>query len=170
MAAQSAVESQVYRVGTHLLAVVGFFALLFGALGVSVVVKRGDWTVLLIALGAAAVLLLLLQVLRLEVGPGGFRYRNLSGSREVAFADVGRAYFEVVRATNAPQGVAAFWVERRGGGRVKVNLRTFPVRAAATLFTALEAHGIAVEVPDDRAARRMADQVRAEQVKMRGPE
>jgi hypothetical protein len=50
---------------------------------------------------------------------------------------------------------------------VKVNLRTFPVEAAAVLFTALESHGIQIEVPDRWATRRMAEQVRAAQAKLR---
>ncbi len=160
--------SQVYRVGIHLLVVVGIFASLLAALGVFIALKKGDWTFLGIIIAVAAVLFLyLLQVPRLEVGPAGFKYRNLSGSREVAFADIGRAYFEVVRAQYAPQGVAVFWVERRDGGLVKVNLRTFPVEAAAVLFTALESHGIQIEVPDAWATRRMAEQVRAAQAKLR---
>jgi hypothetical protein len=149
-----------------LLVVVGVSALLFAALGGFIAVKKGDWTFLGVVVVVAAVLFLLLQALRLEIGPTGFKYRNLSGSREVAFADIGRAYFEVVRAEYAPQGVAAFWVERCDGARVKVNLRTFPVEAAAVLFTALESHGIPIEVPDAWAARRMAEQVRAAQAKL----
>jgi hypothetical protein len=168
MGGEPSIGSRVYRAGIHLFAVVGVFTSLFAVLGLFIAVKKGDWTFLAVVVGVAAVLFLLLQVLRLEVGPSGFRYRNLSGSREVAFADVGRAYFEVVRAKNAPQGVAAFWVERRDGERVKVNLRTFPVEAAAVLFTALEAYGIQIEVPDAWATRRMAEQVRAAQAKLRG--
>ena len=159
--------SQVYRVDIHLLVVVGIFASLLAALGVFIALKKGDWTFLGVVVGVAAVLFLLLQVPRLEVGPAGFKYRNLSGSREVAFADIIRAYFVVVRAQYAPQGVAVFWVERRDGGRVKVNLRTFPVEAAAVLFTALESHGIQIEVPDAWATRRMAEQVRAAQANLR---
>jgi hypothetical protein len=167
MGGEPPIGSRVYRAGIQLFAVVGVLASLLAALGVFIVVKKGDWTFLAVVVGVTAVLFLLLRVLRLEVGPAGFKYRNLSGSREVGFADVGRAYFEVVRAGNAPQGVAAFWVERRDGERVKVNLRTFPVEAAAVLFTALEAHGIQVEVPDAWATRQMAEQVRAAQAKLR---
>jgi hypothetical protein len=160
--------SKVYRVGVHLFAVVGVFAFLFVVLGVFLVLKKGDWTFLAVVVGVAVVLFLLLQVPQLEVGRDTFKYRNLSGSREVAFTDVARAHIQVVRATKAPQGVAAFWVERHDGGRVKVNLRTFPIQAAAALFTELERHDIQIDVPDEWAARRMADQVRAAQAKLRG--
>jgi len=119
-------------------------------------VKRGDWTFLGVVIALAVLFFLLLRILRLEIGPAVFKYRNLSGSREVAFADIGRAYFEVLHARNAPQGVAAFWVERRGSSRVKVNLRTFPIEATAVLFTALESHSLQIEIPDLWAARRMA--------------
>ena len=167
MGGESSTRPEVYRAGLHVLAVVGVFASFFAALGVLGAVKKGDWTFLAVVVGGFGVLFLLLQVLRLEVGPDGFKYRNLSGSREVAFAQVARAYITVVRAGKAPQGAAVFWVERRDGRRVKVNLRTFPIRAAAALFTALESHGIPIEVSDEWAARRMADQVRAEQAKRR---
>ena len=168
MGGQTTTEPQSFGAGGNLYAVVGFFAAIFAALGVAILVTRGDWTVLVIAVGVFAALALLLQVLRLEVGPAGFRYRNLSGSRQVAFADLTRAYFEVVHAEQSPRPVAAFWVDRRAGKRVKVNLRTFPVRAAAVLFSALEAHGVAIEVPDEPSARRVADQVRAAQAKLPG--
>ncbi|MCE9530463.1 MAG: hypothetical protein K8T89_04930 [Planctomycetes bacterium] len=152
--------------GAHLLVVVGIFAALFAGLGAFIAVKKGDWSYFGIIVAAAAFFFILLQVLRLEIGPKGFKYRNLSGSREVAFADVGRAYIEVLRAKNAPQGAAGFWVEQRDGSRVKVNLRTFPIEAAAVLFTALESHGVQIEVPDLWAARQMAEQVRAAQAKL----
>src|SRR5712692_2856545 len=135
---------RVYGVGIHLLVVVGILASALAALGVFIALKKGDWTFLGVVVAVAAVVFLLLQVPRLEVGPAGFKYRNLTGSWEVAF-----------------------WVERRDGGRVKVNLRTFPVEAAAVLFTALESHGIQIEVPDAWATRRMAEQVRAAQAKLR---
>jgi hypothetical protein len=167
MKGEQETASRVYRVGIHLLVVVGIFAGLFAALGVFLAVKKGNWTVLAIVVAFAAVLFLLLQLQRLEIGGTSFKYRNLSGSREVTFADVGRAYFEVVRAKNAPQGVARFWIERRDGSRVKINLRVFPVEAAAVLFTALESHDVEIEVPDAWAARRAADQVRAAQAKLR---
>jgi hypothetical protein len=167
MEGEPATESRVYHVGTHLLVVVGIFAALFAVIGLFIAVKQGDWSFLAIVILAAGGFVLLLQVLRLEIGPTRFKYRNLSGSREVAFADVSRAYFDVVRSDYAPQGAARFWVERRAGGRVKVNLRTFPTEAAAVLFTALEGHGIQIEVPEAWAARRMAEQVRAAQSKLR---
>ncbi len=158
---------RVYGVGIHLLVVVGILASVLAAFGVLIGLKKGDWTSLGVVVAVAAVLFLLLQVPRLEVGPAGLKYRNLSGSREVAFADIGRAYLAVVRTQYAPQGVAVFWIERRDGGRVKVNLRTFPVEAAAVLFTALESHGLQIEVPEAWATRRMAEQVRAAQVELR---
>jgi hypothetical protein len=167
MGRESSTSPRVYRVGIHLVVVLCIFASLFGALGLFTGAKRGDWTFLVIGVGIPAVLILLLQVLRLEITLDGFKYRNLSGSREVAFKDVSRAYFEVVQAVKAPQGVAIFWVERRDGKRVKINLRTFNIEAAAVLFNGLEAHGIEIGVPAEWAARRMADQVRAAQAKMR---
>ena len=166
MAGDPSPEPQSFGAGIHLYLVAGGFAAFFVALSVFVAVKRGDWTVPAAVVGGAVVLLALPQVLRLEVGPDKFKYRNLSGSREVEFADVRRAYFEVIERNGV--AAAAFWVDRSSGERVKVNLRTFPVRAAAALFSALDARGVAVEVPDDPAARRVSDQVRAAQAKPLG--
>lgn len=90
----------------------------------------------------------------------------MSGSRDICFTEIRRAYLEITRTRHALHGVATFWVEQNDGMRVKVNLRTFPLEAAAVLFTALEAHGIQIEVPDEWAARRMAEQVRVAQAKL----
>lgn len=164
MAGDLSPEPQSFRAGTHLYVVVGGFATLFAAVSIFAAIKQGDWTLPAAVVGGTAVAFGALQVLRLEVGPDGFKYRNLSGSRGVEFAEVSRAYFEIVTANGV--SVAAFWVDRSSGKRVKVNLRTFPIRAAAVLFPALEARGIAIEVPDHRGTRRARDQVRAAQAEL----
>ena len=125
----------VLSVGRHLLVVLSVIATLFAGLGACIAVKNGGWTFLAVVVGLASAAFLLVQILRLEVGPAGFAYCNLSGSRDVRFADIRRAYFEVTRKSNAPQGVAAFWVERHDGVRVRVNLRTFSVEAARSPCT-----------------------------------
>ena len=167
MNGESATGSRVYCVGVHLLIVLGIAATILVAIGIVILVKSGEWKFLACVAGGTALAFLLVQILRLEIGPSSFKYRNLSGVREVTFADVGRAYFEVIETSKAPQGVAVFYVDRRKGGRVKINLRTFSVAAAADLFTALESHGIQIEVPDRWASRRMADEILAEQAKTR---
>jgi hypothetical protein len=158
-------DGVVFRAGLHLYVLVGLLVSLFIGLGIAVAIRREDWTFLAVAGGGAVVLFLLLLVLRLEVRHEEFAYRNLSGSRTVPFTDIERAYFETVHADAAPQGVAVFWVEVRGGKRVKVNLRTFPIRAAALLFATLERHGVPIQVPDTWAAKRMNRQVREEMAK-----
>jgi hypothetical protein len=157
--------SRVYRASIHLLIILGIFALIFLAFGIVIGVNNGNWTVTVVIVLVFAVLHLLLQVLRLEISATGFRYRNLRGSHEIMFKNVARAYIEVIRAKNVPQGAAVFWVEPQNGRKLKINLRTFPIQAAADLFTALELHGIKVDVPDAWAARRMAEQVRAAQAR-----
>jgi hypothetical protein len=154
-------EPLIYRNNPRLYVVIGFFASIFIVGGFVIGFRRGDWSFLAQMAGATAVLFLLLRVLRLEIRTDGFKYRNLTGSRKVEFADVSRAYLNVVRAEAVPQGVAVFWVERKDGSKVKINLRTFPVEAAAILVTALESHGIHVEVPDASAAQQFEKQVRA---------
>jgi hypothetical protein len=82
MSRGSATGARVYRAGIHLYAVVGVFALLFVTMEVFIAVKRGDWTFFAVVVGGSVVLFLLLQVLRLEVSPDGFKYRNLSGTTQ----------------------------------------------------------------------------------------
>jgi hypothetical protein len=52
----------------------------------------------------------------------------------VEFADVQAAYFQTIHADVAPQGVAAFWIRLKDGKAMKINARTFSIRAAALLF------------------------------------
>jgi hypothetical protein len=165
MGMNSMIASKEFRVGAHLLVVVGIFALFFLALGFLVLARKGDWSLLAIATGAAAVLFCFPGTFRLKIGKGWFEWRSFLGTRMVQFANVSSAYFTVVRRGNAPQGVAAFWIQPCSGDAEKFNLRIFPVRAAAMLFSALEAHGIHVDVPDAWAARRMDEQIRAVQAK-----
>jgi hypothetical protein len=167
MESESRNESRVYHAGINQLVLIGILTLFFVALGIYNVAKSHDWSPLCVCLVAMTALFALQLVLRMEIGPTGFKYRNLSGAREIKYADVNRAYFDVIHASNAPQGVAAFFVERRDGTRVKINIRTFSVRAAADLFTKLESHGIQIEVPDAWAARRTVQQVRAAQAKFK---
>ena len=66
-------EPQSFGAGTHLYVVVGGFTALLDVLGIFVGLKQGDWTVLLVGAGGAAVLFALLQILRLEVRPDGIQ-------------------------------------------------------------------------------------------------
>ena len=58
---------------------------------------------------------------------------GLTGTRSIEFANIGKAYFESVIGHGIE--VAAFWVHLRDGKRMKINLRTFPIRAAATCYS-----------------------------------
>ncbi len=156
----------VFRVGVHLIILVGLLAGLALAVGLGEGLARGRWTPFAVLAALTALWYLLLAYLRLEIRLDGFSYRNLSGNLFVPFADVEKGYFQTVHGGYAPQGVAFFWVQPRGGKPFKVNLRTFPIRAAAVLFAALDRHGIPIDVPDTWSARRMADQIRAEQKKL----
>jgi hypothetical protein len=167
MTQQSPEEAVVFRVSVGVLIIAGIFASVFLALGIIIAITRGDWTVLAVIGAATAIFYALLHYLRLEVRPGGFTYRNLSMNRSIEFAEVEKAYFETMVADVAPQGVATFWVQLRRGRPIKINLRTFPLRAAASLLTALELQGIPIEVPESWAAQRMARQIRKEQPKLR---
>jgi hypothetical protein len=156
-----------FGVGMNLLVVVTLFALFLGGLGLAVGLKRGDWTIFAIVVVVIVMMAVMLSVLRLEFSRSGFFYRNISGSTSVAWSNVTGATVQVVHHGKSPRGVAVFWITLRSGPPLKVNLRTFPVEAAAILFSSIEAQGIAIEVPNDTAARRMVDQVRAAQGKRR---
>lgn len=105
----------------------------------------------------------ILAYLRLEIWESEFTYRNLRGTRSVEFGEIEKAGVETV--TGEGGSVAVFWVELRNLGKMKINLRTFPIRAAAQLFIALESHAIPINVPDGWAAQRMAGQIREERPK-----
>jgi CDP-diglyceride synthetase len=153
----------VFRTGNHLWSVVAIFGIVFLGFGAWIAATRSDWSFVVIVAGALAAIFLLLTYLKLEIQDTGFHYRNLTTNRFVPFADIEIAYFETIRASAAPQGVATFWVRLRDGKALKINLRTFPIRAAAVLFKAFERHGIEIVVPETWSARRMAAQIRAEQ-------
>ena len=66
------------RAGMHLFLIVSIFASLFLGLGLSIAIKRGDWTFLVGAGVGSLVVFLLLSHLKLEIREAGFTYRNLS--------------------------------------------------------------------------------------------
>lgn len=157
-----------YTAGTHLYVLLGVFFSFFLALGVALFIKRGDWSFIAISVGGALLSFALLRILLLEISRSWFKYRNLTGTRTVMFGHVADAYIEVTRYTKAPQGIASFWIQLRNGDRFRINLRTFPVEAAAVLFSRLNEHGVVVTVPDKWAARRMAEQIYVAQAKLAG--
>jgi hypothetical protein len=158
----------VARADLRLYFLVGLLMALFIGIGIAIGVRRGDWTFAVVAVFMMSVSFVLLTILRLEVSAEGVFYRNLSGSGFHAFEELEKAYLTVKRSDATPQGVAAFWLQPKAGRPVKINLRTFPTKAAAVLFAALENHQIAIEVPDLWPARRMAQQVRDAQNRMMG--
>lgn len=151
----------MFRAGAHMLVVMGVFCALFMALAIGSGAKNGDWKPTAVVAAVSVAWFALQSVLRLEIGPVGLSYRNLSGSWSVEYERIQRASIEVVRPRSAPQGVATFWLQLRDGKRRKINLRTFSIEAAGALFAALESHQVQVETSDEWAARRLADQVRA---------
>jgi hypothetical protein len=162
------VGSQVFRPPLHPFVVVGVVFLFVEGLLLLIRLKTGNNYPFIMCGSLFVVMFVLAGWSRLEIRPDGFRYRTLLGTRRVAFADVSRAYFQVVgRDRHASEGMAVFRVEKKDGQRVTVNLRMFQMNAAAVLFTALERQGIEIEIPDLVAARRMADCVRAAQAEMR---
>jgi len=155
-----------FRTSISLYIMATVFVVLFLGLAVFVSFKRNDWTAAAVVLGIAVPLYLLLGYLRFEIDADGFRYRGPLTRRRIEFTDVARGYFETVRARNSPQGAAFFYVALRNGHEFKVNLRVFPIRAAAWLFTALDLHEVPIDAPETWSARRMNDQIRAAQTRL----
>ena len=150
-----------------MLVVVGVAASLFSTLGVLLWLKKGNHGFLLGVLASTAALLFVLSTLRLEISPNLLKRRSIFGSDLVQFKDVAGAYISVEHSPKAPQRVASFWIQPRKGPPLKINLRSYPVQAAAMLFSILEAQGVDIDVPDAWSARRMEQQIRAAQAKAR---
>ena len=155
-------EARVFGASTNLLAVLGFLSALLLAAALAVALKNGEWTMVAVVATAALLCFVLVRALRLEVGPHGLRQRNLFGSRSLDFDQLTRARIDVLD-TRAPQGCPTLCLEPREGRELRIYLRRFPVHAAAALFTALEARGLRIEVPDDDRAHWVEAQVRAAQ-------
>jgi hypothetical protein len=143
----------------------GGIASFLAVCGASNGVQTGEWGFLIIVLSVTGLAVLALWCFRLEVGTEGFRYRDTGGSWDVAFTDVCRA--RVFKNKSMLRRVVAFHMVQKNGRRVEISWKMFPADAVAVLFTALEAHGIPIQVADDPWARRMADRVRAAQARHR---
>src|SRR5260370_10409 len=119
MAQKFGQDGITFHAGMHPVVVISIFASLFLGIGLSIAIKRGNWTFLAGAGGGTLLFFLLLSYLRLEIRKAGFSYRNLSNNRSVDFAEIQTAYFETITAPFAPQGVAAFWIRLRDGTSMK---------------------------------------------------
>ena len=124
-----------------------------------------EWHAVVGICSVAIVWFVFLRRLRLEIGPDGVRCRGVIFNRTLQFAEISKAYFKTEYGGYAPQGVSFFWLQPSEGKPMKVNLRYFPIDAAALLFTALERRNIAIEVPNTWSAKRMVAQVRKQQNK-----
>ncbi|UYC17991.1 hypothetical protein NRY95_08575 [Xanthomonas campestris pv. phormiicola] len=127
--------------------------------------EKGNHGFLLGVLASSAGLLFVLSTIRLEISRNLLKRRSLFGVDIIQFKDVVSAYISVEYSSKAPQGSASFWIQPRNAAPLKINLRLYPVQAAAMLFFILEAQGIDIDVPDTWSARRMQQQIRAAQAK-----
>jgi hypothetical protein len=159
-------QKVVFRCDTRPYVVAGIFAGLLLALGILVAFKKRDWSFVVLSGSGTAVLFFALAYIKMEIWSSGFIYRNLTGTRSVEFANIGKAYFE--RVIGHGMEFAAFWVQLRDGRKMKINLRTLPIRASALLFTALQRERIPIEVPEILDAQRLTDDIREEQLKLIG--
>lgn len=159
--------AQVFRAAPRMFILVGVPAALGCSLGIAVGGKSGDWCVLGGFAALSFILFGLVILLKLELAAAGFRYRALIGSRKVAYPDVAAAFIHAVHVAGNPREFAKFAVETREGRLIRPALRAFPIEAAAALFAALEAHGIGIDVADSPGPRRMNDEIRAVQARLR---
>jgi hypothetical protein len=150
-----------FRADTRVYVIVSIFCVFFVILGTSITLKQpNQWPVLAVALAVLGAFFVGLNFLRFEVGPDYFFYRNLSGSRKLPFTDISRTGFGAIYVSGTPAPGASFWIEPKRGKSFKVKLRTFPIEAAARLFSALDRAGIPIDVPDVWGCQRMASQIR----------
>ena len=112
-------------------------------------------------------LVLMLQLLRFQIGPDGFVLRTPLSRDTVDFANLSKAFFVVTYAGSTPQGIGSFCVETKDGKKYDLHIRAYSVKAAAALFDELDRHGIPIEVPNLWAANRMVNVIRRAQAKMR---
>jgi hypothetical protein len=161
---------RVFRVSSMLWVLLVVMAVFVGGIGVAAAPPRASiWIGIGIGAGAALGIGILgaiaLLSIRLEIGSAEVTHCSLFGSRSMAYADAKRAYFDMDPAGN--RKTPYFAVESGDKRRVRFNLRQFPIEAAAILFTRLESQRLKIEVPEVILARSMADQIRAEQKRMR---
>lgn len=155
-------EAVVFRVSKRVYVIVGVFVGLFAALGILIMIKEPtEGMFFAIDCTVGVVLFAGMSRLRLEIRHDGIHFRNLTSNRFLSYTDIAGAYLKVVTTRKAPQGVAAFWLRTKDGRRTKINLRSFPIQAAALLFTELERRDIPIDIPDHWTARRMVSQIRA---------
>lgn len=148
-----------FGAGGNLYFVIGFFGTIFLVIFGLVGSKNGDWRGTLIVVGIITALFLMLQVLRLKVGPDGFVYRTLIFQRTYDFDDISKGFFTVTYSSSTPMGVGNFCVELKDGTKAEVNIRLYVIGAAVALFDELERHDIPIEVPDLPAAHRMVREI-----------
>ena len=154
--------------------IVSVATVIFGALGVLIVVRQpGQWQFLALVVAIAGILFACLRFLRLEVSPAGITYRNIFGNSFVQFAEIERAFYQVNLPDNPinrekPVAQVKFLLQAKNGKAKKLNIRVFPLKPVAVLFSALESRKIPIEVPPFRAALRMDEEIRKCQAKIEG--
>jgi hypothetical protein len=159
--------SHSFGASWNLYFLVGLLGTIFLGIFIAVARKEGNWTPFYITGGILVAVLLMFQLIRIQIGPGGFVFRTPLSSNTVDFADVSRGYFVVTYSGDTPQGVGSFCVETKDGKKSDLNLRIYSIKAAAALFDELDRHGIPIEVPDLWAANRMVNEIRRAQARMR---
>src|SRR5262245_25176970 len=125
----------VARASLSLYFVFGFFCAVFLAIFLWIGFKKNDWTGAFVVSAIVIVGAGCLRWLRLEITQDEIHYRNLSSNVHLRFDEIEGAYFDVLQAAKAPQGVARFWIKPRTESARKINLKTFPLRASAVLFS-----------------------------------
>lgn len=99
---------------------------------------------------------------KLEIWKSGFSHRSLSGHHVFEFSQIEDALFETA---NVGEGYApVFSLRLRDDARRKeVPIGMFPVRAAALLFTEMDAYGIHIRQDGSRLVETSMQQIREAQ-------
>ena len=150
--------------------IVTIAAVFFLSLGTVIVVEKpGQWQLLAVSAAVTAVLYVCLRVMRLEVAADGITYRSIFGTQFAGFSEIERAYYKAdTYDPQKPVSRVRLFLQTRAGNTARLNLRVFPIEAAAICLLALEDHDIEVEKSSFLAARRFDDQIGRHIAEMQG--
>jgi hypothetical protein len=123
--------------------------------GLVAAIRSNDWALCLIPIALVAPFVAAAAWVRLEIGSNGVRYRGVFRWWFVRYEDIDHAEFGTEQASSAAAGIAPFLFVLSDESEESLNLKPFPLHAAARLLVALEHQGIGVDVSDGRPVQRM---------------
>jgi hypothetical protein len=149
---------------THPRLAVGFSLVLLLAVSFVAVRSGLDWLFLILVCGLVVWLCASLAFAKVEIWESGFSHRSLSGDHVFEFARIEDALFETAMVGNGHPAPVFSVRLRDTADRKQIPIGIFPIRAAATLFTALERHGIQIREDGSQFVQSTMRQIREAQL------